>query len=84
MDRKRTKISLELKKKIIDAAEKGLKNNELVKQFGLDPSTISRIVKSKEKVLTAIENGGSSKKAKIKKESQFFVILVIFNNNKHI
>jgi len=33
MNRKRTTIGLELKKKIIDAAEKGLKNNELIKQL---------------------------------------------------
>jgi len=78
MDRKRTKLSLELKKKIIDAAETGLKNKELVKLFGLDYSTIIRIVKNKDDVLKAIENGGSSKKEKLGKNLNELTIPVFF------
>ena len=52
---KRNAIGLELKKKIIDAADNGLKNKELSIKFNLPDSTISNIIKAKHKILTAIE-----------------------------
>ena len=66
---KRNAIGLELKKKIIDAADSGLKNKELSAKFNLANSTISEIIKAKHKIFTAIENGGSAKRSKIRKDS---------------
>ena len=55
LEMKRNVIGLEFKKKIIDAADSGLKNKELSTQFNLSDSTIPEIIKAKHKIRTAIE-----------------------------
>jgi hypothetical protein len=48
--KKRRVIGFELKKKILDAANNGIKSKELVKNFNLPASTISEILKQSTKM----------------------------------
>ena len=75
---KRKGISLELKKKIIDEADNGVKNCQLSTKFNLPDSTISDILKAKHKTITTIENGGSAKRIRIKKESSLDEAVLTF------
>ena len=67
--RKRQDIDLETKKQIIDASNKGQKNTEIAKKYDIDPSTISKILKQKDQILAAIEEGSSANRKRISKPS---------------
>ena len=63
--RKHQSISIETKKQIIDAlATKSY--GQLAKNFNLPKSTVATIVKSKDRVLAAIDNGTGAKRACLK------------------
>ncbi|KAL7070296.1 hypothetical protein ACQ4LE_010486 [Meloidogyne hapla] len=60
-NRKRSKITLETKKKIIDVSA-NQNSTELGKQFELPPSTIRRILQNKRSILNALEQGNEAKR----------------------
>jgi hypothetical protein len=60
--RKRSVITLETKRQIIEASA-GKSSSDLGKQFNLPPTTIRTILQSKETVLGAIERGNEAKRA---------------------
>lgn len=63
---KRHQLTLFEKKEIINAANKNSSQSELAKRFGVARTTIIGIIKSKEAVINAIENGADPKRNKIK------------------
>lgn len=64
--RKQVAVTLEVKKAIIEAAKKNDNKTALAKQFNIPHSTLRGILKDKEAVLKAIEDGGSAKRARLK------------------
>jgi hypothetical protein len=68
--RKRRVISLDLKKKIIDASTDTKKSDDLSKQFGVPASSIRNILRDKAAILKAIEEGGEAKRVKLRGAKQ--------------
>lgn len=56
---RRNVISLEKKKRIIDAADDGTTTKELGLEFKLPKTTISKILSSKQAILDAIDKSGA-------------------------
>lgn len=65
LKRKRNNISLNDKLSVIQAS-KNKRVFELVKEFGLSEGTIRGIIKDKEKLLAAAEEGNTGKKSKLR------------------
>lgn len=63
--RKISAITLEVKKTIIEAAAKNNNRTALANDFKIPRTTIIGILKDKEAILKAIEEGGSSKRARL-------------------
>ncbi len=64
--RKKKAVLLEVKKQIIYASA-NRNNSELEKDFGVPRPTIINIMNNKEEILKAIDEGGSAKRARLKK-----------------
>jgi hypothetical protein len=58
--------------------KKDKKNKDLAARFDLPKSTITRILNEKENVLSAIEKGGSAKRARVNKDSDLNESLLIW------
>ena len=61
-NKKRTAISLETKYEIIEKSSKGAKTSELAVQFEKSTSTISTILKEKEKIIKEYQNNKGERK----------------------
>ena len=57
-NKKRKAISLETKYEIIEKSSKGVKTSELAEQYEKSTSTISTILKEKEKIIKEYEENG--------------------------
>ena len=64
--RKHKAVSLEVKKAIIEAGAKNNNQTQLVKQFSIPRGTLQGILKDKQAILQAIEDGGSAKQTKLR------------------
>lgn len=64
--KKRRVITLDMKKDIVEASSKKNLTN-LSKQFGLPCSTVQSILKQKQGILSAVDEGGEAKRARLKK-----------------
>jgi hypothetical protein len=63
--KKRSAITLEVKKAIIEAANENNNQSALAKQFNIPRTTISGILKERLGILKVIENGGSAKPSRL-------------------
>lgn len=63
--RKRQQISIETKKQIIDASSAKKTYGQLATDFKLPKSTISTIVKDKDRILAAIDEGTGAKRKRL-------------------
>uniref|UniRef100_A0A914VZL2 HTH CENPB-type domain-containing protein n=1 Tax=Plectus sambesii TaxID=2011161 RepID=A0A914VZL2_9BILA len=64
--KKRSAVTLDVKKAIFEAAAKNNNQTQLAKQFSIPRSTIKDILSRKDAILEAIDGGGESKRARIK------------------
>ena len=64
---KRTAVTLNTKKEIIEAAENSSNKTELANQFGIKRPTLQNILKNKEGILAAIDDGNSAKRKRVTK-----------------
>uniref|UniRef100_A0A914UKF2 HTH CENPB-type domain-containing protein n=1 Tax=Plectus sambesii TaxID=2011161 RepID=A0A914UKF2_9BILA len=64
--KKRSAVTLDVKKAIIEAAAKNNSQTQLAKQFTIPRTTINDILRKKDAILKAIDGGGESKRARIK------------------
>ena len=64
--KKRSAVTLSVKKTIIEAAAKNNNKTVLAKQFNIPRTTVNEILKNKETILEAIKHGGSAKRARLK------------------
>jgi methylphosphotriester-DNA--protein-cysteine methyltransferase len=79
--KKRRVISVAEKKAVIEAAQKDNNKTKLAKQFTMPESTVRRILKEKEVVLGAIEEGSQAKRVHLKagKHQQMEEALIVWH-----
>ncbi|XP_064462141.1 tigger transposable element-derived protein 6-like [Ornithodoros turicata] len=67
--RKRKVLCLEDKAAIIAAVSRGEKKKDVALRFGIAQSSLSTILKEKEKIMSSVERGSSSQRKKVKRPS---------------
>ena len=57
----KTFLTLQAKGQLIQESNSGMKNKELCDKYGLNKSTVSKILKNQSRILTTLNTNGSSK-----------------------
>ncbi|XP_049832915.1 tigger transposable element-derived protein 4-like [Schistocerca gregaria] len=64
--RKQTAINVQLKLKILDEVDRGTKKTAIAEQFGIPKSTLSTIIKNREKIINAAASGSGNKSKRLR------------------